>query len=331
MLPGTTLRTTALGFGSAEIFRAPTQTERRRLLETAYEYGIRHFDVARMYGLGSAEKEIGHFARGRRGELILATKFGIAPTRLADGVAKFQKPVRRLLTAIPSLRDQARSRAAGPRSGRAGAMLYRAPEYHATSARSSLERSLRELGTEYVDLFLLHEPGPEDVQTDDVSAYLESARDAGLVRAWGVSGEPGVSAQVIRSLGGRPEIFQVRDDVFLRGTVGSEGIPAATITFGALSRALPRILQHVTANDERRRTWSERVGVDCGIPEVVATLLLRWAMRQNDSGVVIFGTVRPDHIRSAVEAGAAGGDLESFLLLVNKELSMTGIGRGQGP
>ncbi|MDX6643271.1 MAG: D-threo-aldose 1-dehydrogenase, partial [Solirubrobacteraceae bacterium] len=65
-LPGTEFETTALGFGCAELYRAASAAERRRLLETAHSLGIRHFDVAPMYGLGLAERELGGFARGRR-------------------------------------------------------------------------------------------------------------------------------------------------------------------------------------------------------------------------------------------------------------------------
>src|SRR6185503_14619010 len=57
-----------LGFGCASLMRVPSRREREALLGEAFEQGIRHFDVARMYGLGAAESELGRFARGRREE-----------------------------------------------------------------------------------------------------------------------------------------------------------------------------------------------------------------------------------------------------------------------
>jgi len=54
-LPGTALETTHLELGCAELFRLPSSDQRRRALDRAFEAGIRHFDVAPMYGLGAPE------------------------------------------------------------------------------------------------------------------------------------------------------------------------------------------------------------------------------------------------------------------------------------
>ncbi len=100
-LRGTELATSALGIGCAGLYGEPTAAGRMRLLDAAHGSGIRHFDTAPMYGLGLAEREIGRFARGRRGEIVIATKFGIAPTLAARGIAPLQAPVRRLFVRLP--------------------------------------------------------------------------------------------------------------------------------------------------------------------------------------------------------------------------------------
>ena len=46
--------TTPLGLGCATLFHLPRPEDRRAVLRTAYESGIRHFDVAPMYGFGRA-------------------------------------------------------------------------------------------------------------------------------------------------------------------------------------------------------------------------------------------------------------------------------------
>ena len=65
-LPRTGVVTSAVGFGCAGLFRIPQRSRRREVLEAAYDVGIRHFDVAPMYGLGLAEAELGSFLKRRR-------------------------------------------------------------------------------------------------------------------------------------------------------------------------------------------------------------------------------------------------------------------------
>ena len=81
--PDSELETTVLGFGCAHLYGVPRSAERLRLLDAAHDAGIRHFDVAPMYGLGLAERELGRFIRHRRDAVVVATKFGIAPTLFA--------------------------------------------------------------------------------------------------------------------------------------------------------------------------------------------------------------------------------------------------------
>lgn len=322
ILHGTEIKTSVLGFGSADLFRIPSRRQRQRLLETAYDAGIRHFDAAPMYGLGLAERELGHFARSRRDRIVIATKFGIEPTAVARGLALVQGPVRRLFAAVPALRNRARVSAAGPGSGPAGALLYAAPGYDAATAEQSLKASLRALATDHVDLFLLHEPNPGDVRSDDVRAYLEMARRAGLIRAWGVAGEPEPSLEVSRLLANPGLVLQIRDDILLRRT--SPPHPDnGRITFGVLGRVLPCLLDLVTASTTRRQRWNDVIGTDCGDPQALASLLLRDALRANSSGVVLFSTTNAAHIRTAVEAAAmdpAAPDdaLEAFRGLVHE-------------
>jgi hypothetical protein len=233
--------------------------------------------------------------------------------------------MRSLFQAFPSLRQRARTHAAGPRSGRAGALVYAQQAYDAASARASLETSLAELGTDYVDLFLLHEPEPEDPRTEELSAYLEEAREAGRIRAWGVSGEPGPSVSVTRSFPRPAQVIQIRDDVFLRSLSRlPSGMPAARVSFGPLSNSLPLILAHVNGDAARRERWSDAVGVDCGDRHACAALLIRDALRENPSGTVLFTTIRVDKIRSTVAAAGEtlddGAALDAFIGLVQSEL-----------
>jgi hypothetical protein len=292
-----------LGFGCAQLMRLSRKGERQRLLDSAFAAGIRHFDVARMYGLGTAEAEVGRFVGGRRDQTSIATKFGIEPPCAA--LARLQAPARFAIARVPALRRVVKRRDSAFRS---------AGDYRPAAARASLEKSLTELGTEYVDLFFVHDPGAvAPAEMAALTAELDALRDEGKLRAWGVSGEP----DAVRALAaGRPDVQpQWREDAFEpRGDAG-EGPPP--ISFGVLSAAMPRIAARLTDPAERRR-WSEAVGVDCGDPEVLAGLLLVEALDRNRHGGVLFATVRPERLPSAVAAARdadAGFDREETAAL----------------
>ena len=205
LAPGVASR--RLGFGCAGLLQEPSASKRQRLLAEAFEQGINHFDVARMYGLGAVEAEVGRFARARRESVAIATKFGIEPVAAAGRLAALQGPARRMLARYPALRDRVRR----------GADVFNAPRsYDGAAARTSLHKSLRELQTDYVDLLLVHDPAPGDpVDLPSICAYLEEAHQAGQVRAWGVAGERDPCVQLTRQMPA-PAILQIRDDILLR-------------------------------------------------------------------------------------------------------------------
>ncbi|MEM7583025.1 MAG: aldo/keto reductase [Acidobacteriota bacterium] len=317
VLEGTDISTTRLGFGCAGLMRLRSREARTRLLETAFDEGIRHFDVARMYGLGAAEGELGAFLRGRRDRVVVATKFGISPGRAGGGLRRLQGMVRPLLKRIPPLRAMARARAE---------KLYEPRRYDAATARASLETSLRELGTDYVDLLLLHEPTLEGIRVAELLEFLDAAKRSGKIRAFGVAGgvEP---TQEIRSRA--PEltpVIQVPDDAIRRARLpAARGRSEARITFGPFAAALTTIQQHLLADEERRRRWSTRVDYDVGTSDSLARLLLGYALRANSAGVVLFSTTRPERVESAAlwaseAASISDAVLDTFLDLIAREI-----------
>lgn len=74
---------TRLGFGCAHLPGRVTRRDALAVLETAFEAGIRHFDVALMYGDGQAEGIVGALARGRHNAALLSSTSG-APVGLAS-------------------------------------------------------------------------------------------------------------------------------------------------------------------------------------------------------------------------------------------------------
>jgi hypothetical protein len=300
-----------LGFGCASLMRLPSRRSRQVLLGEAFEQGIRHFDVARMYGLGAAEAEVGRFAKGRREEIAIATKFGIEPGGGIGRLAPLQAPARALIARFPALRARLK---------RSQGSFHAPRRYDAAGARASLETSLRELGTDYVDILFVHDPGAVELpDMEELVGALEDLREAGRIRAWGVSGEPGPS--LLLATGWPQCVPQMRHDIFSFGSPQTSG-KVPPIYFGVLAEALGRIRGRLLADEDLRASWREAVGFDCADSKVLARLLLQDALERNREGGAIFATTRPERIGEAVAAAAAlrGGpapaQLDAFRRLV---------------
>jgi hypothetical protein len=277
-----------------------------------------------MYGLGLAQGELGQVLRSHREELVIVTKVGIGLTPLAKTIGHIQGPARRVLKRVPKLQHRAHRSAQSPSSGNVGGLLYKST-FNVKAAQRSLEESLRALGTDYIDLLLLHDPEPSQLNPEEMYGLLEQARTSGTIRSWGVAGEADTASSVISLLPGPTPVVQIRDDIFRRDECVS--LPSGSdylITFGVLGNALPRVLSHVTATPERTREWSDAVGADCTNPNTVASFLLRDALRANDHGTVLYSSTRAASVHDAVSLvdGAAVKDpaLDAFRQLVSAQL-----------
>src|SRR5436853_7833547 len=68
------LSVSRLGLGTASLHHLLWSSERMQLLKTALDCGISHFDTARMYGEGLAEREVGRFLTGGRQRVTIGTE-----------------------------------------------------------------------------------------------------------------------------------------------------------------------------------------------------------------------------------------------------------------
>ncbi|HZG95659.1 MAG TPA: aldo/keto reductase [Mycobacteriales bacterium] len=84
------------------------------------------------------------------------------------------------------------------------------PPERAGRERQTIERSLRDLGTDYVDLWLIHWPAGGDASPKTWQALVE-LRDEGLARAVGVSNySPAQVDELIDATGVAPAVNQIR-------------------------------------------------------------------------------------------------------------------------
>jgi pyridoxine 4-dehydrogenase len=120
------------------------------LVRGVRDRGVQFFDTANIYGYGQSEEIIAEALAPWAEDLVIATKAGFRPGKIAPGE-----------TSLPPL-------------GR--------PEH----IREECEKSLRRLRVECLELYLVHVPDPDVPWEDTVGAFAE-LQQAGKVRSVGVS------------------------------------------------------------------------------------------------------------------------------------------------
>lgn len=167
-----------LGFGCAPILGRVGRKESLRALAAAYDHGIRHFDVARSYGFGEAEALLGEFLGGKRDHVSITTKFGIVPPRNTRALSFAKSFARNCLKRMPGGRRMVHAASRVALSHR---------NYEVAHARQCLEQSLRQLRTERIDYYLLHDPPVEALLSDELHQFLDKSVRDGKIGRWGMS------------------------------------------------------------------------------------------------------------------------------------------------
>jgi aryl-alcohol dehydrogenase-like predicted oxidoreductase len=118
------------------------------IVDAAFDAGINFFDTADTYGLGASEELLGAALRGRREDVVVATKFGM---------------------------DMAGRN--GPDRGARASRRY---------VRRAVEASLHRLGTDHIDLYQLHQPDLV-TPIEETLAALHELVEEGKIRYLGCS------------------------------------------------------------------------------------------------------------------------------------------------
>jgi aryl-alcohol dehydrogenase-like predicted oxidoreductase len=300
-----------LGFGTTSFMSADSTQERLALLAAAYDAGITHFDTAAYYGYGEAERLLGRFLAGKRDKVTITTKFGIEPA----GVIKarwINLLARKVLKAAPFLKTMLRRGA--PQSGSTWGVFD--PE----KAKASLERSLAALQTDYIDLFLLHEPTLESAASQPLIEFLEGEVARGSIRAYGCGGEWANIEKIAAAGLPTSRWLQFEDNPIFRHLESAEAVGAKCITFAPFNTALPILAKWLGERPEKQSAWSKELGVDCGDGSNLAALLLAGSLARNHRGIVLFSSKNAPRIKHA--ARVASGEVFSSEQ-VNKFLGLT--------
>ena len=169
----TNLLISEIGFGAWAIsgrgYGPTDDKDSIRALRRALDLGVNFIDTADIYGDGHSEELIGRVLRERNDkEAIIATKFGWDFYR--DG--GIRSNLRRNYISF------------------------------------ALEKSLKRLGREWIDIYQIHNSKPDDIERDNVYETLDELKKQGKIRFYGVSAyyiEDGIEA--IKT--GKPDTIQI--------------------------------------------------------------------------------------------------------------------------
>jgi len=306
-----------IAFGTTSLLAVESEEERQSLLCAAFDAGITHFDTAPYYGYGEAERILGRFIKGRRGQVTVTTKFGIQPPRLAGGgsVAGMVKRLVRNLGPVRKLLAR-----------QAGKMVQRAA-FSATDAAKSLEASLRALQSDHIDIYLLHEAGPADT-SDELRAFLEEKKRQGVIGRFGTGSDFSKVKEMPADRPSFADVLQFENSVLRPNLqcLGSSRDASLKITHGALGGSFPQLRDALQADSGLRQRCSEALAKDVGVARHLASAMLRWAAQDNPRGILLFSSSRPANVRANLEALSQSSftneQLHEFGRLVAAEFSI---------
>ena len=183
----------AIGIGCNNFGRKRDADGTRTVVDAAFEAGITLFDTADVYGTlpGGSEETLGAALKGRRDEVVLATKFGMDMGG-RNGADRGARGARRYLV-------------------------------------RAVEASLRRLDTDYIDLYQMHVPDA-GTPIDETLAALDDLVHSGKVRYLGHSNFGGWQIAdadwTARAAGYTPFISAQNQYSLLHREVETEVIPA---------------------------------------------------------------------------------------------------------
>ena len=141
--------------GSPAGWSGVDDAESLRAINRAFDLGVTFFDTAANYGAGHSERLLGQAFKGRRDQMVIATKFGYHVDEAAKAVNFYDE-------------KEEESNVA-------------------SRLKSDVEASLKRLDTDYIDVYQLHVWGLTIERALEVRDVLEDLVTQGKIRTYGWS------------------------------------------------------------------------------------------------------------------------------------------------
>jgi aryl-alcohol dehydrogenase-like predicted oxidoreductase len=283
----TGIQLSALGLGCSGMSPqklARDDDESTATIRRALDLGVNFLDSSDAYGGGHNEELVGKAIKGRRGEVVLSTKFG-------------------------NIR--------GPKGQRGGTNAK--PDYVPVACERSLER----LGVEVIDLHYLHRVDPE-VPIEDTVGAMAKLVEQGKVRALGLSeAKPDVvrRAHAVHPISALETEYSLwtrdaeKDLLPLCRELGITYVAYAPLGRGFLSGAVRKVsdLPEGDRRHDHPRFHEENFNRNISLLEPLdaiardkgctpAQVALAWVLAQADNIVPIPGSRRRTHLEENVKA-----------------------------
>lgn len=306
------LMVSRLGVGCNAFGARTDADEVRQIVDAALDAGITLFDTSDTYSFGASEELLGQALKGRREQVVLATKFGMD----MEG-------------------------ANGPDFGVRGSRRY---------IRMAVQQSLRRLGTDYIDLYQFHTPD-RITPIEETLETLSDLVAEGTVRYIGCSNMTSwevVDAHWVSQTHGFSEFVSAQNEYSLYNRsaeaelapacerVGMSILPYFPLAYGLLTGKYRRgepapagsrlsLQASRLANADFDRVEALQAFADArGIP--LLHVAISGLAAQPAVASVISGVSRPSQIASNV--AALGWDPSAQDLVELDEIASPGVGSG---
>lgn len=183
------IKVSALGIGCSRVGSLLAKGGEKEVVDMFHEavdLGVNFFDTADIYGQGDSERILGKAIRSRRDKVVIETKAGNCFSPAAKVATRFKAPIRALLKHMPFLRKKVQKVRAAQISQNFD------PAYLVTA----VDASLRRLATEYIDVFMLHDPPSHVIEMSGFLDLADRLKRAGKIRCFGISCNTGREAML---------------------------------------------------------------------------------------------------------------------------------------
>ncbi len=186
--------------------------------------------------------------------------------------------------------------------------------YNADYIIWSAERSLKELKTDYLDLFLLHRPSPL-MHPEEVVKALQKLMDSGKVRSFGVSNfTPSQIALIEKEIpvsANQVEFSLTAHSVMFDGTMDD-----AIINDRMLMSWSPLGSYFRVKNEQRKRIKKAIKPLRKKYNATLSQLLLAWILKHPAGVYPVVGTANPERLKESAEAVYIALEQEDWFILL---------------